>query len=261
MMDSMLKYFLGLNTFDQVKFIKEGDFKDYSDLSKENKIKFIKNVLKSDLSSKAMATAIKGLRELGYKDKFFYRKFLYNIDSSVSNAAKKAISESSVKKDTAVIRIVKSFQEGDAKDRINKIKSFLKEKGKLNEEIIISLLKIDDQKIRQLLVEGISSEHEIDDRKLAAAIKGGAVWYVRSSLVAILGNRGSSHLLDIADSLVEDKNVEVRLELINALTKLEGDKVKPCLQRLTDDPLVWVRKRAQKALAQVVQEEHNRIGT
>ena len=71
-MDSILKDFLILNTFNQVKFLKEGKFKDYAALSKETKIEFIKNVLKCDLSSKTTATAIKAMRELGYKDKFFF---------------------------------------------------------------------------------------------------------------------------------------------------------------------------------------------
>jgi len=250
-MDSVLKDFLSLNTLNQVKFLKEGKFADYAALSKETKIEFIKNVLKCDLSSKTTATAIKAMRELGYKDKFFYRKFLYHIDSSVSNAAKKGISESSLNKDTAVIRIVKNIRDGESKDKIKKIKSFLKEKGPLNEDIIISLLKSDDQKVRDTLIAGITMEQEIDDRKLTDAIISGAVWHVRAALVAILGNRKSSHLLDIIDFLIEDKNVEVRLQLIEALTKLDGERAKPHLQKLTNDPLIWVRKRAQQALAKV----------
>jgi HEAT repeat protein len=252
-MDSILKDFLSLNTINQVKFLKEGEFKGYAALGKETKIEFIKNVLKSDLSSKTTATAIKTLRELGYKDKFFYRKFLYHIDSSVSNAARKGISESSVNKDTAVIRIVKNIRDGEPQDKIKKIKSFLREKGPLNEDIIISLLKSDDQRVREILVAGINVEQEIDDRKLTEAIKSGAVWHVRAALVAILGNRKSGHLLDIIDFLIEDNNVEVRLQLIEALAKLDGEQVKPHLQKLTDDPLIWVRKRAQQALAKVVE--------
>ncbi|MCK5057151.1 MAG: HEAT repeat domain-containing protein [Candidatus Aminicenantes bacterium] len=252
-MDLILKNFLSLNTLNQVRFLKEEKFKDYAALSKEAKIEFIKNVFKCDLSSKTTAAAIKTLRELGYKDKFFYRKFLYHIDSSVSNAAKKGISESSIKKDSGVIRIVKNIRDGEPKDKIKKIKSFLKEKGSLNEEIIISLLKSDDQKVRETLIAGIRMEQEIDDRKLTDAIKSGAVWHVRAALVAILGNRKSSHLLDIIDFLIEDKNVEVRLQLIEALTKLDGEQVKPHLQKLSDDPLIWVRKRAQQALTRVAE--------
>ena len=135
----------------------------------------IKSVLKCDLSSKTIAAAIKALRKLSYRDKFFYRKFLYHIDSSVSNAAKKAISDSSVKKDTAVIRVVKSIREGDEKTQINNIKNFLDEKRSLNEEIIISLLKSEEQKVRETLIDGISIEKEIDDRKLIEAIRAGAV--------------------------------------------------------------------------------------
>lgn len=254
MVKSTLTHFLNLNTFNQVKFLKEGKHDDYAGFTKEEKVEFIKSVLKCDLSSKTLAAAIKTLRKLSYRDKFFYRKFLYHIDSSVSNAAKKAISDSSVKKDTAVIRIVKRIREGDEKDQIKNIKNFLEEKNALNEEIIISLLKSEDQKVRETLIDGISMEQEIDDRKLTEAIQAGAVWYVRASLVAILGNRRSSRLFDIISFLIEDRNVEVRLRLIEALTKMDSDKARPHLQKLTDDPLVWVRKRAQKALARIAQK-------
>lgn len=256
MIDSILTHFLSLNTLNQVKFLKEGKYDRYADLTKEEKVEFIKNVLKCDLSSKTAAAAIKSLRKLSYRDKFFYRKFLYHIDTSVSNAAKKAISDSSVKKDTAVIRTVKSIREGDEETQLKNIKNFLDEKRPLNEEIIISLLKSEEQKVREALIDGISMEQELDDRKLTEAIKSGAVWYVRASLVAILGNRRSSRLFDIIDFLIEDRNVEVRLKLIEALSKLDGDKAKPYLHKLTDDPLVWVRKRAHKALARVAQKEN-----
>jgi HEAT repeat protein len=259
MINPNLKHFLKLNTLNQVQFLKEGKNSDYAGLSKEEKIEFIKSALKCDLSSKTMATAIKALRELSYKDKFFYRKFLYHIDSSVSNAAKKAISESSLKKDTAVIQTVKRIREGEEKDQIKKIKSFLEKKGALNEEIIISLLKSDDQKVREALIDGISMEQELDDRKLTETITGGAVWYVRASLVAILGNRKSNHILNIIDFLIEDQNVEVRLKLIEALTKLDQQLMKPHLQKLTNDPLVWVRKRAQEALARIIQKEQDQL--
>ncbi len=229
-------------------FLRQGSFADYAALGKEQKIDFIKQVLKYDLSSKTTATAIKSLRELGYKDKFFYRKFLYHIDSSVANAARKAISESAVKKDTGVIRIVKEIQDSDEMDKIKKIKSLLMEKKELNEEVIINLLKMEEQSIREIVVQGISGEQEIDDRKLAEAINGGAVWYARAALVAILGKRKSRRLLDIIDSLIEDKNVEVRLALIKALSNFDGDEAAPYLKKLTADPLVWVRKRAHEAL-------------
>lgn len=250
-MESIIKYFLSLGAQEQVRFLREGDFAGYAALSKENKTEFIKQVLKCDLSSKATATAIKSLRELGYKDKFFYRKFLYHLDSSVANAAKKAISDSAVKKDTGVIRIVKDIQDSDETDKIKKIKSLLKEKKELNEEIIINLLKMEEQNIREIVVQGITSEQELDDRKLAEAVQGGAVWYARAALVAILGKRKSSSLLDIIDSLIEDKNVEVRLELIKALSNFGGDEARPYLKKLTADPLIWVRKRAHDALALV----------
>ncbi|MCK4761451.1 MAG: HEAT repeat domain-containing protein [Candidatus Aminicenantes bacterium] len=250
-MEALLEYFSNLNTSAQVKFLKAGKHEEYLALNKRSKIEFIKTILKRDLSSKTTASAIKSLRELGYNDKFFYRKFLFHIDNSVSNAAKKAINECALKQDTGVMRAVNHFQEGSLKERMEKIGSFFKKTKSLQAELIISLLKSDNQQIRETVVKGISIEHELDDRKLAEAVKSGVVWYVRAALVVILRNRRSDHLFDIIDFLLTDKNVEVRLELIETLAGMDRDKAKQPLERLTADPLIWVRRKAQKALTQI----------
>ena len=79
-------------------------------------------------------------------------------------------------------------------------------------------------------------------------VKSGVVWYVRAALVEILGKRKSNHLLDVVDYLIEDGNVEVKLKLIDALLKLEKEKVKEYIRRLSDDATIWVRKKACRAL-------------
>ncbi len=250
-MESTLKYFFALKPAEQVKFLREGKYQGYADLGKSAKIEFIKTLLKSDLSSKTTASALKVLRRLGYNDRYFYRKFLYHIDTSVALAARKAVKECSIQKDSTEIRVVKMFQEGKSEDRVLLIRHFIKGEGKLSESLIASLLSIDDQNMREALVTGITPEHKLDDNKLVEAIKGGAVWYARAALVSILGNRKSRRLFDIVDSLLNDRNVEVRLALIDALKKFEGGEGEVYLERMTGDPLVWVRKKAQKALTQV----------
>ena len=50
------------------------------------------------------------------------------------------------------------------------------------------------------------------------------------------------------DFLMNDKNVEVKLKLIDALSKLEEEKGKAYLQQLACDSIIWVRKYADRAL-------------
>lgn len=247
-MEPTLRYFLGLAPSEQVNFLREGKHNGYARLDRRARIGFIKALLKSNLSSRTTATALKTLRKLGYNDKYFYRKYLYHIDTAVSKAAKKAISQAAQRRDSQTIRVLKMFREGRSEDRVIVIKYFLKGEGRLNEDIIISLLAIDDQRMRDALVQGIGADHNLDDCRLAEAVTAGTIWFARAALVTILGNRKSHHLLDIADFLVKDLNVEVRLAFINALTKFPLDQARVHLEKLTHDPLIWVRKRAQKAL-------------
>ena len=119
-MDTSPKDFSNFSPSEQINLLKKGEFKN---LQKIEKIEFIKNILKLDLSSKTIASSLKILRELDYSDKYFFRKFLYHVDSSVANAAKKAISESLEKKDSRTIKIIEIIKKERGDKRIGLIKS------------------------------------------------------------------------------------------------------------------------------------------
>ena len=67
-----IRSFLNLNTSNQIKYLREDDF---TQLNRSDKIDFLKRVLEEELSSKTIASILKALRELKYKDQFFFRKF------------------------------------------------------------------------------------------------------------------------------------------------------------------------------------------
>lgn len=148
-------------------------------------------------------------------------------------------------------RLARVLREGNTNDRLLLANHFLHEKGRLNEETLISFLTVEDFKVRDTIIKNISTEHELDDARLSAIVKQGVVWYVRSALVEILGRRKSHHLLDIVDELVNDSNVEVKIKLIDALARMKekDDSIKPYIRKLAGDPVVWVRKEAQRLLS------------
>lgn len=244
-----VRQFLRLNASGQLEFIKGGEFTGWQ---RENKITFLKTVLREGLSSRVIASTIKLLRQLNYRDRYFYRKFLYHIDSSVSNAAKKAMNQK-IECDSECIRLLKVLREGNADDRLLMVDFFLKQEGKLNENTLISFLSFDDLRLREAIIKKISMDHELDEARLSSTLKGGSgmAWYVRAALVEILGKRKSKYLLDIVDCLINDKNVEVKLKLINALLNLGEGNVKTYIQKLSHDPIIWVRKEAQHALSRL----------
>ncbi|MDQ1354566.1 MAG: hypothetical protein QG657_4875 [Acidobacteriota bacterium] len=246
-MKAAVKRFAGLHAGEQWEFLKSSEFTGWD---RQEKIAFLKAALKEELSSKTVAAILKLLRELNYLDKFFFRQYLYHIDSSVSLAAKKAMKQESEGRDSDCARLIKMLREGNTPDRILIVNCFLEGEGRLDEDALISFLCFDDPKVRETIVSKISQRHELDDSKLSDALKNssGVAWYTRAALVEILGKRKSKHLLDIVDCLVNDKNVEVKLKLIAALLQLEAGKVKPYIQRLANDAIPWVRKEAHRAL-------------
>jgi len=240
-----IRFFLNLNTSNQIKYLREDDF---TKLNRNDKIDFLKRALEEELSSKIIASILKVLRELKYKDQFFFRKFLYHIDSSVSNAARKAISDAIEQKDSGIIKMTEILQKDKGPDRMDYLKSILEDKRDFNAEILISLLSIDDNRIREILVKTVDKNYNLDESRLIEAIKG-SVWFVRAALVQILSNRNSDYLLEVIEYLLDDKNVEVKLKIIEALSKLDRESAVLYLRRLKKDPLVWVKKEAEKALA------------
>jgi len=243
-MDALFDRFYGLSVQAQVRFLKEGEL---SDLSRESQIGFIKSVIKAELSSKTLAAALKRLRELRYKDRFFYRRFLYHVDSSVANAAKRAISESQDGQDSTATKLVELVELCPKEERLSLIQSFFSNQTKIRETQFLPLLDIKDPQVRSEIIK--SAIHlDIDEERLARAITSGKTWTTRKALVEILGKRKSTKILMVIDELMEDPNVEVKLALVEALEGLDRETVRNYLLCLSQDSLIWVRKRALKAL-------------
>lgn len=243
-MDITVEYFLGLNPTGQISLLKD---KEFTRLSREKRIDFIKTILQSEISSKTMASALRMLRELKYRDQLFYRKFLYHGDSSVANAARKAISDAIEQKDSGIIKITEILKKEKGETRMEYLDSILKDKIDFSTDMLLSLLGLDDQHIRQKLTATIDREYNLDEVRLVEAIRG-SVWYVRAAIVKILSNRRSEYLPDVVEYLMDDRNVEVKLSLIDALSKMDPQPARGYLKKLAHDPLVWVKKQARKTL-------------
>lgn len=239
-----VKVFLRLKSVRQIEYLEEGDF---THLKRNEKIEFLKTLLKEEISSDTAACALSLLKELNYPDRYYFRKFLYHKDDAVADVARKAINKLDRKR-SDTITMEDMLREGESDDRILLADYFLAQEGKINEEALIAFLRINDMRVRDLIIKKVTSEQEVDDAVLSETITRGAAWYVRAALVEILGNRKSQHLFDSIDFLMNDRNVEVKLKLIDALAKLGMEKGRVYLQQLTHDAIIWVRKQAHRAL-------------
>jgi len=241
--------FLTWSVSEQIRFLKEGEFVDWSS---EERISFLKQILRSETSSKTLACGLKILRQLKYRDRFFFRKFLYHVDSSVSNAARKAIGNSRAQQDSGIVRMVDLVRRESPQNRPAIIRSLFRDVDSVNESMILSLLQVEDFRVREEVVARINPEMGMDETILVEALSG-AVWYVRSAVLDILGRRRSPLLTELAGGMVDDSNAEVRMHLVQALEMVGGEEVIPFLDTLSGDGNHWVRKSAAKSLDRLKQ--------
>lgn len=240
-----LENFANLSTSNQIKFLKEGEFLEWD---RKDRILFLKSILLNELSSKTIASTLKLLRELQYHDKYFFRKFMYHVDSSVSNAAKRAINETIERKyRKRTPKIIEQIKKEKNPNKILLIRSLFQDNNRVAVNVILSLLDIDEVSVRETLVKEVSTSEYLNEIKIAEAIQE-SIWYKRAALVEILGNRRSRRLFDMIDQLLKDANVDVKLKLIHALTRYHRDDVKEYLQVLQKDSNFMVRREAGRIL-------------
>jgi hypothetical protein len=238
------KTFLGFTPSRQIEYLDQDDF---TQSSQKEKIEFLKVILKEELFAETIVCALLLLKELHYPDRYFFRKFLFHRNDSVSDTARKIIDELD-RKEMCRTTFVDMLREGERDDLILLADYFITQKGKMDEKALLAFLDINDIRVRELIIKNMTPEHEVDEALLSAAITSGIAWYVRAALVEILGNRKSQHLFNCIDFLMNDRNVEVKLKLIDALSKLGEEKGKMYLQQLACDSVIWVRKYAYRAL-------------
>ncbi len=240
----MIEEFLKLSPAGQVKYLKDEDF---SALEREKRVEFLKELaLCGRCSSKCLASALKLLRELRFRDRAFYKRFLEHPDSSVVMACKKALSDRSC--DLGFVPMREMVKRQNNEKKLQTVKLIVSETGQAGEDLLLSFLAEDNIRVRELVVKELSGRPQLDEGRLLAQLPH-AIWYTRAAIVEVLGNRRSRLLLAKAGELLADPNVEVRLQLLLALSKLEREQVKDLLFKLTKDPHTRVSREARRIVS------------
>jgi hypothetical protein len=244
----MVKDFLKLSPAGQVKFLKTDPF---AAMEKSQRIEFLKEIaLAKTISSKSLACALKILRELKFHDRAFFSNFLQHPDSSVIMACKKAMSEHGFDNSFGFYPMRELQKKQNIEKKMATVKNIISETDHAGEDLLISLLGEDNLKIRELIVTELSTRAQIDERKLINQLPH-AIWYARGAIVEILGNRQSPLLLEIIDKLIADPNVEVRMKLLNALSKLNREQVKGYILRMTKDSHMRICREAKQIFSKI----------
>lgn len=242
-----IRQFVAAKPAEQVHYLKSDAF---TSLESVRRVDFLKEILlREKISTKTMAASLKLLRELRYRDNLFYRKFLYHPDSSITMAAKKAMQNGdSIRDDSGFYRLRDMVRNENREKRVDVIKKLIDSGEPGVVDLLFSFLSEDNIAVKAMLVRELSRWPELDERKLLAMLPR-SIWHVRAAIIEILGNRRSEALYERLDDLIGDANVEVKLKLIDAMTRFGRDRTTPQLQKLTSDPHIHVKREAQRALA------------
>jgi HEAT repeat protein len=239
----MIKDFLKLTPAGQVKYLKSDEF---SRLERGPRVEFLKQVAACEtVSSKCLASTLKILRELKFRDRAFYKRFLDHPDSSVIMACKKALGDTGYDNGFGFVPMREMVKKQNNEKKLETVKLIVSETGKAGEDMLDSFLAEDNLRVRELVIRELSQRPQLDENKLADQL-GHSIWYARAAIIEVLGNRRSRKLLEKAGELVDDTNAEVRLKLLEALSKFERDAVKDFVLKLTKDPHIRVSKEAKR---------------
>jgi len=241
----MIEDFLKLTPAAQVKFLKTDQFVQ---MEKDRRIEFLREIAVTEtVSSKCLASALKILRELKFRDRSFYIKFLEHPDSSVIMACKKALKEKGFDNGFGFFPMRELVKKQHNENKLQSVKLIVNETG---EDMLISFLAEDNLRIRELVVKELSARPQLDESKLLNQLPH-SIWYTRAAIVEILGNRRSELLFKKIDELLVDANVEVRLKLLDALAKLDRERVKEFVFKLTRDPHMRVCREAKRIFSTI----------
>ncbi len=244
----MIEEFFKLTPAGQVKYLKTEEF---ASLDREKRVSFLKEIAASGgISSKCLASALKVLRELKFRERAFYKRFLDHPDSSVTMACKKALSDRDSSNGFGFFPMRELVKRQNNEKKLETVKLIVSETGRAGEELLLSFLAEDNLRVRELVVRELSARPQLDESVLIAQL-GHCIWYTRAAIIEVLGNRRSLLLFDKVDELLADANVEVRLQLLAALAKLDRDRAKGYILKLTQDAHIRVSKEAKKILATV----------
>lgn len=244
----MIDDFLKLTPAGQVKYLKAGEF---AAMEREKRIDFLKELAScAGISSKCLASALKILRELKFRDRSFYKQFLEHPDSSVVMACKKAMSDRGGDIGSGFFPVRELLRKRDNERKLETVKLIVSETGQAGENMLISFLSEDNMRVREVVVRELSRRAQLDENKLIEQLPH-AIWYSRAAIVEVLGNRRSRKLLEMANDLAQDTNVEVRLKLLEGLANFDRDEVKVLVLKLTRDPHMRVSREAKRILATI----------
>lgn len=245
------KKFKLLPSKEKVKFI----YKHINDLEEGDKISFLLSIIKDKKSSALVrATAIEVLSQSAYQESAIFQEYAKNSSQIVAKSARKALKELELKEkknkqlSQSVLRKIRSSEE--KQKRLEIIKSIVGVKTTWVIEVLLEALEDPSEEVRDFIINELGKRKYINldliYRKLF-----NPRWYVKSSILKILGIRKSPLSLSLIKAVLNDSNADVRRSAAYALGEIGGKEALVLLNKLAKDKNRFVRKSAEEGLNKV----------
>ncbi|MEW6456884.1 MAG: HEAT repeat domain-containing protein [Acidobacteriota bacterium] len=240
-----------LSLEEKIKLLKNENFPSYEN-RKEILIKLAK-----DESASVRALAIKLLSKFNYREENLFRDALSDPNPVVKKSASRAIKniedyEKKLKdKKNQINERLSSCTASERYDILKEIENI--EENWVN-DVYVEYLADPSLRIRNFIIDLIVKKKNFPVHVYMEKLNH-PLWYVRSSVLKILGLKKISFQKEIMLKLLNDTNVEVRRVLAETLGRIGGENSLDVLTKMLNDPNPWVKSQVRKSLSELKSEK------
>lgn len=198
------------------------------------------------------SSALALLSKTSYEKIDIYQAYIEDPSQSVAQVAQKALKEHRTKYQKSknlseqVLRKIRSSLDRDKRLKI--IKSITPVNDFWVSEVLLEALDDPSESIRDFIISELGKREQVNTNMLYQKLNK-PPWYVKSSVLRILGIKKDPESVKLFDSTLEDTNAEVRRCAAQALGEIGGEEALNLLNRLAKDKNLFVKKSAEEALS------------
>lgn len=148
----------------------------------------------------------------------------------------------------SALRKIKSAKETKKRRKI--IMALFPIKDSWSSDVLLEILSDPNEEIRNLIIHELGKRKDMDVEEVCQRLSH-PHWYVKSSVLRILGFIKSEKALIHIEAILTDPNVEVRRAIAACLGNIGGKKALSLLMRLEKDKNRFVQTSAEKAIRKI----------
>ena len=223
----------------------------------------IDNLKKECLKVKGAKRAhcLKSLFEEGFRGVKFYKQFENDNNAAVKAVLRRIFREisgnSKSEEISEVDKIKKSIESTNKKEKkIEIIKEALNQNEDTRKEILLFCLNDPSWEIRDWVSNIIAEDKGFTNEEIYELVEN-PLWIIRKEGIKILGIRKDEKVFEYRDNFLKETNTDIKITYIEAVEKVGGKKALSVVYKFKKDDNQWVKKRAEKAINELLKKEQN----